>query len=47
MLAFRPSPPVPHEDGFVTEAAKTSWAEGSLPVLQTHVTTTLPGRVRA
>lgn len=46
-LAFRPARPVVHEDGTLTEVAKTSWPEVSLPVVQTHVTTTLPGRVRA
>ena len=46
-LAFRPTRPVLHEDGTLTEVAKTSWPEVNLPVVQTHVTTTLPGRVRA
>ncbi len=46
-LQFRPTRPVPHEDGTLTEVAKTSWQEVGLPVVQTHITTTLPGRVRA
>jgi dTDP-4-dehydrorhamnose 3,5-epimerase len=46
-LVFRPARPVPHEDGTLTEIARASWAELNLPIVQVHVTTTLPGRIRA
>jgi len=46
-LRFRASRPVPHEDGTLAEIAKTSWAEVDSPIVQVHVTTTLPGRIRA
>ena len=46
-LRFRPTRPVPHEDGTVAEVARASWPEIDLPVLQVHITTTLPGRIRA
>ncbi|HUW02298.1 MAG TPA: dTDP-4-dehydrorhamnose 3,5-epimerase family protein [Acidimicrobiales bacterium] len=46
-LRFRPTRPVPHEDGTVAEVARDRWDEIDLPILQVHVTTTLPGRIRA
>jgi dTDP-4-dehydrorhamnose 3,5-epimerase len=46
-LRFRPVRPVPHEDGVVSEVARASWDEIDLPVKQVHITTTLPGRIRA
>jgi dTDP-4-dehydrorhamnose 3,5-epimerase len=46
-LLFRPTRPVPHEDGTVTEVARRSWPEVSDDVVQVHVTTTQPGRIRA
>jgi dTDP-4-dehydrorhamnose 3,5-epimerase len=46
-LRFRPTRPVPHEDGTVAEVARTSWPEVDQPVVQVHITTTLPGRTRA
>jgi dTDP-4-dehydrorhamnose 3,5-epimerase len=46
-LCFRPTRPVPHEDGVVTEVARASWDEIELPIVQVHVTTTQPGRIRA
>jgi dTDP-4-dehydrorhamnose 3,5-epimerase len=46
-LRFRPTRPVPHEDGTLAEVARASWPEIDLPVVQVHVTTTLPGRTRA
>ena len=46
-VIFRSTRPVPHEDGHVTEVARASWQELADPVLQVHLTTTLPGRVRA
>ena len=46
-LRFRPVRPVPHEDGVVSEVARASWDEIDLPIEQVHITTTLPGRVRA
>ena len=46
-VAFRPVRPVPHEDGTLAEIARASWAEIDLPIVQVHLTTTLPDRVRA
>jgi dTDP-4-dehydrorhamnose 3,5-epimerase len=46
-VIFRPTRPVPHEDGHVTEVARASWSELVDPVVQVHLTTTFPGRVRA
>ena len=43
----RPVRPVPHEDGHVTEVARASWGELADPVVQVHLTTTFPGRIRA
>jgi dTDP-4-dehydrorhamnose 3,5-epimerase len=44
---FRPTRPVPHEDGHVTEIARASWQELIDPIVQVHLTTTFSGRVRA
>jgi dTDP-4-dehydrorhamnose 3,5-epimerase len=46
-VQFRPTRPVPHEDGHVTEVARASWEVLGKPLVQVHITTTLPGRVRA
>jgi len=46
-VQFRPTRPVPHEDGHVTEVARTSWEALGDPIVQVHITTTFPGRVRA
>ena len=46
-VKFRPTRPVPHEDGHVTEVARASWDILSAPIVQVHVTTTFPGRIRA
>jgi dTDP-4-dehydrorhamnose 3,5-epimerase len=46
-VVFRPTRPVPHEDGHLTEVARASWEIIAKPIVQVHVTTTLPGRVRA
>jgi dTDP-4-dehydrorhamnose 3,5-epimerase len=46
-LRFRPTRPVAHADGHVTEVARTSWDILDKPIVQVHTTTTLPGRVRA
>jgi dTDP-4-dehydrorhamnose 3,5-epimerase len=47
-VQFRPTRPVPHEDGHVTEVARASWQElESDPVVQVHITTTMAGRTRA
>jgi dTDP-4-dehydrorhamnose 3,5-epimerase len=46
-LRFRPVRPVPHEDGTVAEIARAAWDEIDEPIVQVHLTTTLPGRVRA
>jgi dTDP-4-dehydrorhamnose 3,5-epimerase len=46
-LIFRPTRPVPHEDGHVTEVARASWDIVGGPIVQVHITTTLPGRIRA
>jgi dTDP-4-dehydrorhamnose 3,5-epimerase len=46
-VVFRPARPVPHEDGYVTEIARASWDSIGGPIVQVHLTTTLPGRHRA
>ncbi len=46
-VVFRPTRPVPHEDGHVIEVARASWDMIGEPIVQVHVTTTLPGRHRA
>src|SRR5258705_4232829 len=46
-VVFRPTRPVPHEDGHVTEVARASWEILSKPIVQIHITTTLPGRICA
>ena len=46
-LRYRPTRPVPHEDGHVIEIARDDWEIVSAPIRQVHMTTTLPGRVRA
>lgn len=46
-VRFRPTRPVPHEDGTVAEIARTDWAEVEHPIVHVHVTTTEPGRIRA
>lgn len=46
-LRFRPTRAVPHEDGTVAEIARATWDEIDLDILQVHLTTTLPGRMRA
>jgi dTDP-4-dehydrorhamnose 3,5-epimerase len=46
-LRFRAVRPVPHEDGHLMEIARATWPEIDEPVVQVHMTTTLPGRVRA
>jgi dTDP-4-dehydrorhamnose 3,5-epimerase len=46
-LVLRPTRPVPHEDGHVTEVARASWDIIGEPIVQVHLTTTLPGRHRA
>jgi dTDP-4-dehydrorhamnose 3,5-epimerase len=45
-VEFRPTRPVAHADGHVTEVARTSWDIIGKPIVQVHITTTLPGRVR-
>jgi len=46
-LKVRPTRPVPHEDGHVIEIARQGWEILDQPVVQVHMTTTLPGRHRA
>jgi dTDP-4-dehydrorhamnose 3,5-epimerase len=46
-VVFRPTRPVPHEDGHVTEVARASWEILATPIVQVHITTTLPARIRA
>lgn len=46
-VEFRPTRPVPHEDGFVTEVARRDWPAIDADITQVHVSSTLPGRVRA
>ncbi|MEO8215632.1 MAG: dTDP-4-dehydrorhamnose 3,5-epimerase family protein [Acidobacteriota bacterium] len=46
-VTFRAVRPVPHEDGHLTEVIRASWEELVDPVVQVHLTTTFPGRIRA
>jgi dTDP-4-dehydrorhamnose 3,5-epimerase len=46
-VRFRPTRPVPHEDGYLTEVARASWELVESPIVQVHVTTTFPNRIRA
>src|SRR5256885_1903286 len=46
-VQFRPTRPVPHEDGHVAEVARASWDVLSGPIAQVHMTTTFQGRIRA
>jgi dTDP-4-dehydrorhamnose 3,5-epimerase len=46
-VQFRPTRPVPHDDGHVVEVARASWDVLGGPIVQVHTTTTLPGRLRA
>jgi dTDP-4-dehydrorhamnose 3,5-epimerase len=46
-VIFRPTRPVPHEDGTVAEVARMVWPELELPIVQVHITTTYAGRIRA
>ncbi len=46
-VEFRSTRPVPHEDGHVTEVARADWQLLGEPLVQVHITTTFPGRVRA
>ena len=46
-LRLRPTRPVPHEDGTLAEVARIAWDEVDLPIVQVHITTTYPGRIRA
>jgi dTDP-4-dehydrorhamnose 3,5-epimerase len=46
-VIFRPTRPVPHEDGTLAEIARTDWPEVGGPIVHVHVTTTEPGRTRA
>ena len=46
-LQLRPTRPVPHEDGHLTEIARLDWDVVDAPIVQVHMTTTLPGRIRA
>ena len=46
-VRFRPTRPVPHEDGVVAEVAREAWPEIDQPVVQVHITTTMAGRIRA
>jgi dTDP-4-dehydrorhamnose 3,5-epimerase len=46
-VRFRPTRPVPHEDGHVTEIARASWEALERPLVQVHSTTTFAGRIRA
>jgi dTDP-4-dehydrorhamnose 3,5-epimerase len=39
--------PVSHEDGTLSEIARVDWEEISKPIVHVHVSTTLPGRIRA
>jgi dTDP-4-dehydrorhamnose 3,5-epimerase len=46
-VVFRPTRPVAHDEGHVTEVARANWTELGGPLVQVHITTTLPGRIRA
>lgn len=46
-VVFRPTRPVPHEDGHVAEVARDDWPGLNGPIVQVHTTTTFPGRIRA
>jgi len=46
-VVFRPTRPVPHEDGHLTEVARANWDAIGGPIVQVRITTTLPNRVRA
>src|SRR5215468_7412889 len=46
-LRVRFTRPVAHEDGHLIEVARHTWDELDEPIVQVHVTTTFPGRVRA
>jgi dTDP-4-dehydrorhamnose 3,5-epimerase len=46
-VIFRAVRPVPHEDGHLTEVARTDWKELVDPIVQIHLTTTFSGRIRA
>ncbi len=46
-LQVRPTRPVPHEDGHVIEIARSDWDLVDAPIVQVHMTTTFPGRIRA
>jgi dTDP-4-dehydrorhamnose 3,5-epimerase len=46
-LEMKPIRPVPHEDGTLVEVGRAAWPEFTDPIVQVHVTTTLPGRIRA
>src|ERR1039457_4019282 len=45
-VVFRPTRPVPHEDGHVTEVARAGWAIIGEPMVQFHRATTFPDRAR-
>jgi len=46
-VVFRATRPVPHGGGHLTEVARASWDVLGGPLVEVHVTTTLPGRARA
>jgi dTDP-4-dehydrorhamnose 3,5-epimerase len=46
-VRFRPTRPIPHEDGTLVEVARRSWPELGDEIVQVHVTTTESGRIRA
>jgi dTDP-4-dehydrorhamnose 3,5-epimerase len=46
-VRFRPTRPAPHDDGHLTEVARASWEVLDAPIVQVHMTTTFPGRIRA
>ncbi|MGH8315288.1 MAG: dTDP-4-dehydrorhamnose 3,5-epimerase family protein [Steroidobacterales bacterium] len=46
-VIFRPTRPIAHEDGHVTEVARAGWEILGAPLTQVHITTTFAGRIRA
>lgn len=46
-VLFRPTRPVSHDKGYLTEVFRTDWGIADFPVVQINATTTFPGHVRA
>jgi len=46
-LIFRPTGPVSHDKGYLTEIYRSDWGVTDFPLVQINSTTTFPGQVRA